>query len=134
MTQDGTNGTDKAAVPQIEHDIEQTREQLAETVEALAYKADVPARAKERATAVKDRAAEKAAVAKNRAAEKAAVAKNRATETSSHTAHAARERADTAVQVAHDTEPRTRATVAAGVAAFVAAIGAVWLLVRRRRS
>ena len=33
---------------QVRQDIEQTREQMGETVEAIAYKADVPARTKER--------------------------------------------------------------------------------------
>lgn len=43
----------------IRHEVEQTRERLGNTADALAYKADVPARTKdamsERATAVKDR-------------------------------------------------------------------------------
>jgi hypothetical protein len=38
-------------VERIEHEIKQTRGELADTVEALAYKADVPARAKEKAAA-----------------------------------------------------------------------------------
>jgi hypothetical protein len=132
------------SVERIEHDIEQTREQLADTVEALAYKADVPARARERATAVKERAAEKATVVRHRAAETATHAAHVAREQADHAAHVAREqadhaahvarvRADQAVHTAQEAPPRTRA-VAGGVAAALAAAGTVWLIVRRRRS
>jgi gas vesicle protein len=39
----------------IRREIEQTRERMGETVEALGYKADVPSRAKDKVTGVKDR-------------------------------------------------------------------------------
>jgi hypothetical protein len=39
---------------QIREDIERTREQMSETVEAIGYKADVPNRTKEKVTAKKD--------------------------------------------------------------------------------
>jgi ElaB/YqjD/DUF883 family membrane-anchored ribosome-binding protein len=44
---------------ELRDDIEQTREQLGETVEALAAKTDVKAQAKQRLSAVKDNAQEK---------------------------------------------------------------------------
>jgi len=133
------------SVREIEQEIERTRGQLADTVEALAYKADVPTRAREKATAVKERAAEKATVVKHVAAEKATVAKHvasekamlakdRASETATHTAHLARSKADDAVHTAKDSPPRTKLTIGAGAAAFVAAVASVWYVVRRRRS
>jgi len=121
------------SVERIEHDIERTREQLADTVEALAYKADVPARARERATAVKDRATESAAHAAHAVRERADQATHVARERADQAAHVARERADQAVHAAQEAPPRTRA-LAGGVAAALVAVGAVWLLVRRRRS
>ena len=39
---------------QIREDIERTREQMSDTVEAIGYKADVPSRTKEKVTAKKD--------------------------------------------------------------------------------
>ena len=122
------------SVQEIEQEIERTRGQLADTVEALAYKADVPTRAKEKATAVKERAAEKATHARHVAAEKATQAKDRASETATHTAHVARQKADGAVHTAQESPPRTRAAIGAGAAAFVAAVASVWYVVRRRRS
>jgi hypothetical protein len=133
------------SVREIEQEIERTRGELADTVEALAYKADVPARAREKATAVKERAAEKATVAKHVAAEKATVAKNaatekaahaknRASETATHTAHVARQKADGAVHSAQESPPRTKAAIGAGVAACAAAVASIWYVVRRRRS
>ena len=131
-------------VERIEQEIEQTRGELADTVEALAYKADVPARARERATAVKERATESAAHAAHAARERADQATHVARERADQAAQVARERADQAAQVARqradqavhaaqEAPPRTRA-LAGGVAAALVAVGAVWLLVRRRRS
>ncbi len=50
----------------IRRDIEQTRERMAETLDALAYKADVPARAKEAITQTKESVAASATEAKER--------------------------------------------------------------------
>ena len=44
--------------PEIQQEIEQTREHLGETVEELAARADVRARARARAAGLKDKAAE----------------------------------------------------------------------------
>jgi cell division septum initiation protein DivIVA len=121
------------SVERIEHDIEETRDQLADTVEALAYKTDVPARTRERATAVKETAAEKATVVRQRATETATHAAHVAREQADHAAQVARRRADQAVHTAQEAPPRTRAVVG-GMAAVAAAVGTVWLIVRRRRS
>jgi phage-related tail protein len=52
-------------VAKIREDIRETRQQLGDTVEALAHKADVPARTKEKANEVLDTTKAKAAVAKD---------------------------------------------------------------------
>lgn len=44
----------------IRREIEDTREEMAETIDAIGYKADVPSRAKDRLTAVRENVAEKA--------------------------------------------------------------------------
>ena len=44
--------------PEIEHEIEQTRDRLGETVDELTARADVRARARARAAGMKDKAAE----------------------------------------------------------------------------
>ncbi|WP_326546992.1 DUF3618 domain-containing protein [Mycolicibacterium sp. ND9-15] len=49
-----------AGINDIEADIEQTRHELGETVEALQAKMDVKARAKEKASETKERVAERA--------------------------------------------------------------------------
>ncbi len=46
--------------PEIQQEIEQTRERLGDTVEELAAKADVKARARDKATVVKAKAQDKA--------------------------------------------------------------------------
>jgi hypothetical protein len=47
--------------PEIEHEIQQTRELLGQTVEELAARADMKARARDKATEVKAKARDKAA-------------------------------------------------------------------------
>ncbi len=69
MTTDGPAGADpSAAVPddpeQLKQDIERTREQLGETVEALVAKTDVKAQARERAGQLTQTLKEKTAQAK----------------------------------------------------------------------
>ena len=60
-TQDGAEATagQTKSPEQIQADIEQTREQLGDTVEALAEKTDVKAQAKSRISAVKNTAQDK---------------------------------------------------------------------------
>ena len=53
--------TGPETVPEIQQEIEQTRERLGQTVEALAAKADVKARAQAKADEIRARAQDKAA-------------------------------------------------------------------------
>ncbi len=69
--------TDKEA---LERDIEQTRNELADTVEALAHKADVKAQVKEKGAELKEHAQEVAGSAKQRSAELAGQARHKASE------------------------------------------------------
>lgn len=55
-THETPDGTDTRTPEQIEADIEQQREQLAETIDALTAKIDVKARAKDQVADLKDRA------------------------------------------------------------------------------
>jgi hypothetical protein len=64
--------------PEIQQEIERTREQLGETVEELAAKANVPARARETASDVKAKAQAKAADVSGRAQAKTAELSGRA--------------------------------------------------------
>jgi Protein of unknown function (DUF3618) len=66
-----------ADVAEIQADIERTREQLGETVEALSAKFDVTGRAKQKTAETKDRIAGKTAETKDRLVEKTAVTKDR---------------------------------------------------------
>lgn len=62
MTEDKSQSDDGATTPSPEElriRVEATREELGETVEALAAKADVKARAQEKTTAVKQQVAER---------------------------------------------------------------------------
>jgi lambda repressor-like predicted transcriptional regulator len=54
----------------LEEEIEELRSDLGETVEALAHKADVPARVKERGTAVKEDAIERGLALRQQAIER----------------------------------------------------------------
>ena len=54
---------------ELREDIEQTRQQLGQTAEALAAKADVKARAKQKVSQVKEQAAARAAQAREQAAD-----------------------------------------------------------------
>ncbi|MBT2594953.1 DUF3618 domain-containing protein [Arthrobacter sp. ISL-72] len=57
-----------AGIEDIKHDIEQTREELGETVEALTAKLDVKAQAKKKAGALKNQATSRLASGKEQAA------------------------------------------------------------------
>lgn len=66
-----------AGPEEIQKDIERTREELGETVEALAAKLDVKAQAKHKSEAAKARAASAASVARKRVSDAAAAASGR---------------------------------------------------------
>lgn len=69
-----------AGIEDIEADIEQTRAELGETVEALQDKLDVKARAKEKVDETKEAAKEKATETKERVVQKAESVRHTATE------------------------------------------------------
>ena len=84
MSTDGPAGTGaSAAVPddpeQLRQEIERTREQLGETVEALVYKTDVKARARERAEQLSQRVKGTTAQVKEQAAARTIQARAQAT-------------------------------------------------------
>lgn len=122
--------SDDAKVAALRSEIEQTRAELGETVEALAAKADVKARAQEKVADVKARAAEAATEAKAKAVDKAqqvaesgkGVVEDLRTEPAVTTKRAA-VRVRTSVQE----KPKHWAAAAAALLAFAA------LVVRRRR-
>lgn len=58
-----------ASADEIEQDIERTREQLGETVDALARKLDVKSRARDRVSDIRERARVQADVARSRGAD-----------------------------------------------------------------
>jgi ABC-type transporter Mla subunit MlaD len=62
----------------VREDIERTRQQLGETAEALAAKADVKARARQKATQLKEQAATRAAQVKEQAATRASQTRGQA--------------------------------------------------------
>jgi ElaB/YqjD/DUF883 family membrane-anchored ribosome-binding protein len=69
-----------AGIDDIQADIEQTRSELGETVEALSAKMDVKARAKEKVDETKERAKDKATETKERVVEKADALRHTATD------------------------------------------------------
>src|SRR4029077_14399764 len=67
-----------AGIDDIQADIEHTRKELGETIEALSAKADVTGRAKQKAADTKDRVTEKASETKDLVVEKAHAAQSAA--------------------------------------------------------
>jgi ElaB/YqjD/DUF883 family membrane-anchored ribosome-binding protein len=115
-----TTGATTAAkdLDEIRTDIERTRGDLGDTVEALSAKTDVEARASEAVDEAKARASEAVDEAKARASEAASEAKAR-------TADKARQVADTA---------RRRPVPFAAVLAAIGTAVATGMLIRRRRN
>jgi len=113
------NGTPqgKPDVQMLRDDIKQTRAELGETVQALAAKTDVKARAKEQVEQTKQRVRAQVAIASERVRD-----------TATHYAH-------TAVEQAHDTSERVKRDPVPWVAVVAAAAGliAVLVVIRRRR-
>ncbi|KUH99272.1 DUF3618 domain-containing protein [Mycobacterium sp. IS-3022] len=70
----------EAGVDDIQADIEQTRSELGETVEALQAKLDVKGRAKDKVDETKERAKDKATETKERVVEKADTLRHTATD------------------------------------------------------
>lgn len=119
-----------AKVAALRSEIEQTRAELGETVELLAQKADVKARAKDKVDETKARAAAAAVEAKDKASEKAQQVvesgRDLAQEIRTDPAEPAR-RAVVRVSTSVRDKPKQWAAVAAALVAFAA------LVVRNRR-
>ncbi|WP_018656162.1 DUF3618 domain-containing protein [Actinomadura flavalba] len=109
-------GGDGPSADELRADIERTREDLGDTVEALAAKADVPARAKEKAAQVKDETQQKVAATKEKAAGYADATKEKAHEYADEYGEPA---------------AKTGAVVGGGVALALAGLAA-WRWKRRR--
>ena len=99
----------EADIGEIQGDIEQTRKELGETVEALTAKMDVKQRTKDKAAETKEAVVEKAAETKDRVVDKA---------------HA--------VQHAAIDDGRAKVTVPVAAAVVVGVVALVWLIRRRR--
>ena len=155
MNTDSPAGADPGALPddpeQLRLEIERTREQLGETVEALVAKADVKARARERAELLSQRLKGTTAQARSQLAGKTADVKNAAVATGGPARDQLQARA-TAVggavrgktpepvqraarQVAQRTSAVARqpAALAALAAAGVVVVGVIVIRQRRRR-
>ena len=124
----GAGSPGKPDVDALRAEIAQTRADLGETVQALAAKADVKARAKEQVEQTKQRVKAQAAEAGQRAMDAAAAATGRVRSVASQ----AGERAP---EVTHEVEARVRRNPvpATAVLAGVVALIGVILIVRGRR-
>ncbi len=126
----GKNGSGDGT-PEVEvlrDEIRQTRAELGETVQALAAKADVKARAKEQVEQTKQRVREQAAQATERVRESAAQATGIVRGQAKQVAHKAASSAEDASQRARKNPTPWVSAVAAGVALVV-----VLLVIRGRR-
>jgi CHASE3 domain sensor protein len=128
--------------PELQQEIERTRQQLGQTVQELAAKADLKARAKDKAAELRERARERALGARGKARERALGARGKARDTVSQartTAFQARDktRARAAqlsgqVRQSQAVQRRWPLAVAAGVLAAGSVAAAWWL--RRKQS
>jgi len=131
----GSTGSENPSVDDLQHDIDQTREELAQTVEALAAKADVKGRTEDKAAEVglqlKEKAAGVAAQARHvasNASAQANLAAIRGTQVAREKGAEAREKLPATLR------DQPSVLLAAGGAAVIAGTtGLIWL-VRRRRS
>jgi cell division septum initiation protein DivIVA len=126
------NSSDSPGVDDLREQIEQTRDDLALTVEALTAKADVKGRAKEKAAEVTAQAKHRAAAVTTQAKDKAALVTAQAKQGAAHSTQVAREKS----VLAREKMPTT---VRDQPVILLAAAGVVLLtvlgwLVRRHRS
>jgi chromosome segregation ATPase len=122
----GSSGQDtdqKPDIEQIQADIEQTRQELGETVEALTFKLDVKARARDRLNDTKQRTTEAINDTKQRTTVALRDAQTRATELTRSAKTAATD----------DQGKPTPTVLGAAAAVVVSAVVAVGLVVWRRR-
>jgi hypothetical protein len=122
---------------QLQRDVERTRRELGETVEALAHKVDVPGRVKEQAheTAerVKTQAQETAERVKVQAQETAGRVKEQATETVAKVTAATNEAIESLPEPVAEQVEKARRHPGAIAAALIALIVAIWAISRRNR-
>ena len=112
----------EAGIEDLQADIERTRTQLGQTVEALSDKLDVKAQAKQKAADTRDRLASKVREAKGRAVDTAQILRSKAAEVRSKVADAAT-----------DNQGSIRPTVPmAGIAVAVAVAIGIVVWTRRR--
>ncbi|MFE1230394.1 DUF3618 domain-containing protein [Streptomyces sp. NPDC058745] len=97
MTDQTGNGRQTPTAEELRAQVEGTREELGQTVEALAAKTDIKAQVQQRTTAAREKAAEVG----HRAQDKAAHAKGRAAEVG----HRAQDKATHALEAARDKTP-----------------------------
>jgi len=138
------NGSSKPDVDALKADIKQTRAELGETVQALAAKADVKARAKEQVEQTKQRVKAQAADATGKVRDAALLATDRVRHAAAQATASARGTAVQATdkvresgaldkaQVAGDQVRRNPVPVAAVLAAAALVVGVI-LVVRGRR-
>ncbi|MEU7581696.1 DUF3618 domain-containing protein [Streptomyces sp. NPDC041068] len=130
MTQPPHDEPTAAGPEELREQVEQTRSELGETIEALAAKADVKARVKDKAAQVRQQTEVKAAEAKDQAAAKADVVRAKAADVAHQVQDTlpdpVRHQAARGARTARD--HRTALLVAATTGALV-----LWLVSRRGR-
>jgi hypothetical protein len=89
QSEDKPQGHDAQGPEELRAQVEQTRQELGETVEALAAKTDVKARAQQKAAAVKEQAGHVAAQARDKAGQTAAQVRDR----TAHAGHVMQDKA-----------------------------------------
>jgi hypothetical protein len=107
------------SVAEARADVERTREELADTVEALAYKADVKARAHDKAAEVKAQAAAKADEARTTATEAAETLRRTATQKADEIRRTAEQKAG---EIRADPPPKTKLVAAAAIGLAIVAV------------
>jgi ElaB/YqjD/DUF883 family membrane-anchored ribosome-binding protein len=139
------NGSSKPDVDALKADIKQTRAELGETVQALAAKADVKARAKEQVEQTKQRVKAQAADATGKVRDAALLATDRVRHAAVQASASARGTAAQATdkvresgaldkaQVAGDQVRRNPVPVAAVLAAAALVVGVILVMRGRRR-
>lgn len=135
MSQKNGSSGGKPDVDALRAEIKRTRAELGETVQALAAKADVKARAKEQVEHTKERVKAQAAEAGERVRDAALIASDRvrhAAATARGTAADATDRATDRAQDASEQVRRNPTPLAAVLVGLAAVVGVI-LIVRGRR-
>ncbi|CAL9344856.1 MULTISPECIES: DUF3618 domain-containing protein [Streptomyces] len=142
MTQPPHDEPTAGSPEELREQVERTRHELGDTVQELADRADVKARAREKAVAVKEQAGQKAQAWRGQAMAKASDVAHAVEEKlpepvkqkGAAAAQGAKEKAAQAEQVWQDKAPEQvrdhRAALLAGAGALIVAV----LLIRRRRN